>query len=100
MNRTIKEGDAGQRMIRGIILPLNVKRFHEDDHNQLRTHLADFMAACNFARRLKTLASHGPRTDGGPWLALTPYDDICKIWTSDPDRSILNPIHQMPELNN
>ena len=41
----------------------------------------------NCARRLKTL--HG----------LTPYEYICKIWTSEPDRFILNPIHQMPGLN-
>ena len=44
---------------------------------QLRTHLADFMAAYNVARRLKTL--------GG----LTPYEYICKIWTAEPDRFIL-----------
>jgi transposase InsO family protein len=73
MNRTIKDA--------------TVKRFHYDSHGQLRTHLADFMAAYNFARRLKTL--------GG----LTPYEYICKIWTSKPDRFILDPIHQMPELN-
>ena len=30
---------------------------------------------------------------------LTPYEYICKIWTSEPDRFILNPIHQMPGLN-
>jgi len=41
MNRTIKEE--------------TVKRFHYKSHDQLRTHLADFMAAYNFARRLKTL---------------------------------------------
>ena len=73
MNRTIKEA--------------TVKRFQSDSHEQLRTHLADFMAAYNFARRLKTL--------GG----LTPYEYICKVWTSEPDRFILNPIHQMPGLN-
>ena len=73
MNRTIKDA--------------TVKRFHYDAHNQLRTHLADFMAAYNFARRLKTLSG------------LTPYEYICKIWTSEPDRFILNPIHQMPGLN-
>ena len=73
MNRTIKDA--------------TVKRFHYDSHDQLRTHLADFLAAYNFARRLKTL--------GG----LTPYEYICKIWTSEPDRFILNPIHQMPGLN-
>ena len=72
MNRTIKDA--------------TVKRFHYDSHDQLRTHLADFMAAYNFARRLKTL--------GG----LTPYEYICKIGTSEPDRFILDPIHQMPGL--
>jgi hypothetical protein len=30
---------------------------------------------------------------------LTPYEYICKIWTSAPDRFNLNPIHQMPGLN-
>ena len=73
MNRTIKDA--------------TVKRFHYDSHDQLRAHLTDFMAAYNFARRLKTL--------GG----LTPYEYICKIWTSEPYRFILNPIHQMPGLN-
>ncbi len=73
MNRTIKEA--------------TVKRYHYDSHDQLRTHLGDFMAAYNYARRLKTL--------GG----LTPYEYICKIWTSEPDRFILNPTHQMPGLN-
>ncbi len=42
MNRTIKDA--------------TVKRFLYDGHDQLRTHLADNMAACNFARRLKTLS--------------------------------------------
>ena len=73
MNRTIKDA--------------TVKRFHYENHDQLRTHLADFLAAYNFVRRLKTL--------GG----LTPYEYICKIWTSDPDRFILDPIQQMPGLN-
>jgi len=30
---------------------------------------------------------------------LTPYEYICKIWTSEPDRFIPDPIHQMPGLN-
>ena len=64
-----------------------VKRFHYDSHDQLRTHLSDFIAAYNFARRLKTLNG------------LSPYEYICKIWTSEPDRFILDPIHQMPGLN-
>jgi transposase InsO family protein len=73
MNRTIKEA--------------TVKRFHYDSHDQLRQHLADFVAAYNFARRLKTLKG------------LTPYEHICKTWTSEPDRFILDPTHQMPGLN-
>ena len=27
------------------------------------------------------------------------YEYICKIWTSEPHRFIVDPIHQMPELN-
>jgi hypothetical protein len=45
------------------------------------------MAAYNFARRLKTL--------DGP----TPYEYNCKTWTAEPDRFILDPVHQMPGLN-
>lgn len=30
---------------------------------------------------------------------LTPYEYIAKIWTSEPERFIVNPIHQMPGLN-
>ena len=45
------------------------------------------MAAYNFAR--------GPKSLG----ALTPYEYICKIWSSEPDRFILNSIRQMPGLN-
>ena len=73
MNRTIKEA--------------TVKRFHYESHDQLRVHLADFMAAYNFARRPKTLSG------------LTPYAYIAKIWTSEPERFIVDPIHQMPGLN-
>ena len=76
---------AGQR--NRTIKDATVKRFHYDSHDQLRTHLADFLAAYNFARRLKTLNG------------LTPYEYICKIWTSEPERFMLNPIHQMPGLN-
>lgn len=46
MNRTTKEAI--------------VKRFHYETHDQLRTHLADFLAAYNFARRLKTLGGLTP----------------------------------------
>lgn len=74
MNRTIKEA--------------TVKRFHYDDHDQLRRHLADFISAYNFARRLKTLKG------------LTPYEFICKIWAKEPERFRFDPTHQILGLNN
>jgi len=64
-----------------------VKRFYYESHDQLRRHLADFISAYNFARRLKTLKG------------LTPYEFICKTWTSRPQRFKLNLIHQMLGLN-
>jgi len=73
MNRTIKDA--------------TVKRFHYDSHDRLRTHLADVLAAYTFARRFRTLSG------------FTPNEYICRIWTSEPDRFIPDPIHQMPGLN-
>jgi transposase InsO family protein len=46
MNRTIKDA--------------TVKRYHYDSHDQLRLLLADFIAAYNFRRRLKTLKGLTP----------------------------------------
>ena len=46
MNRTLKEA--------------TVQRYHYDSHDQLRRHLADFLAAYNFAKRLKTLKGLHP----------------------------------------
>ena len=74
MNRTIKEA--------------TVKRYHYDSHKQLESHLTNFVDAYNFARRLKTLKR------------LTPYEFIAKAWTKQPERFRLDPIHQMPGLNN
>src|SRR3954467_10078346 len=73
MNRTLKEA--------------TVQRFYYATHEQLRMHLADFVAAHNCARRLKTLKG------------LTPYEFICKRWTREPERFRLDPLHQMPGLN-
>ncbi|RUU48588.1 IS481 family transposase [Mesorhizobium sp. M2C.T.Ca.TU.002.02.1.1] len=73
MNRTIKEA--------------TVTRFHYEDHDQLRRHLADFLSAYNFARRLKSLKG------------LTPYEFICKIWKQEPEHFRVDPVHQMPGLN-
>jgi len=72
MNRTIKEA--------------TVQRYHYDSHQELAQHLNDFVSAYNFGRRLKTLKG------------LTPYEFICKRWTSEPERFILDPLHQMPGL--
>jgi hypothetical protein len=72
MNRTIKEA--------------TVQRFYYESHQQLRQHLVDFVAAYNFARRLKTLKG------------LTAFEYICKSWTSQPERFILNPFQKMPGL--
>lgn len=68
MNRTIKEA--------------TVKRYHYDSHEQLKTHLGNFINAYNFGKRFKTLKG------------LTPYEYICKIWTNEPERFIFNPTNQ------
>ena len=73
MNRTIKDA--------------TVKRYFYETHDQLRVHLRDFVDAYNFARRLKTLRG------------LTPYEFVCKAWTSQPQRFKLNPLQQTPGLN-
>jgi hypothetical protein len=64
-----------------------VERLHPDDHNQLRRHLQDFINTCNFGRRLKTLKG------------LSPDEFICKRWTSEPERFIIDPTHQVQGLN-
>ena len=60
MNRTLKAA--------------TVKRDHYDTHDQLKTQLSETVDADNYARRLKTLKR------------LSPCEDICKIWTSEPER--------------
>lgn len=73
MNRTIKDA--------------TVKRYHYDNHAQLRAHLADFASAYNFARRLKTLRER------------TPYKAIGEAWSAEPSQFRSNPPHQMPGPN-
>lgn len=52
------------RQVERTIKDATVKRFHYDSHDQLRTHLADSMAAYNFARRLnKTGNTWRPQAD-------------------------------------
>src|SRR5271166_4370065 len=74
MNRTLKEA--------------TVRRYHYETHDQLREHLDTFLAAYNFAKRLKTLRG------------LTPYEFIFKRWTENPDQFRLDPIHHKLGLNN
>jgi len=64
-----------------------VRRYYYDSHERLSAHLADFLDAYNFAKRLKTLKG------------LTPYEYICKLWTEQPERFRLDPVHHMPGLN-
>ena len=73
MNRTIKDA--------------TVKRYFYETHDQLRAHLRDFVDAYNFARRLKTLKG------------LTPYEFVCKAWTSQPQRFTISPLQKMPGPN-
>jgi len=72
MNRTLKDA--------------TVRRYYYDSHNQLRQHLTDFLAAYNFARRLKTLRG------------LTPHEFICKRWTENPTLFRTNPTQLTPGL--
>ena len=67
MNRTIKDA--------------TVKSYHYADHEQLRSHLADFIGAYNYARRLKTLRG------------LTPFEFVTKQWTTEPERFRIDPAH-------
>ena len=73
MNRTIKDA--------------TVRRFYYETHQNLRAHLATFFDAYNFAKRLKSLRG------------LTPFERICQIWTEQPERFRLNPLHHTMGLN-
>jgi transposase-like protein len=70
MNRTLREAA--------------VQRYQYGSHDELRGHLALFLDAYNYARRLKTLKG------------LTPYEFICRSWAAKPHRFTANPHHEMP----
>jgi transposase InsO family protein len=74
MNRTIKEA--------------TVRTYHYQSHSQLKEHLAAFLNAYNFAKRLKTLAG------------LTPYQHICSCFQKQPHRFKTNPHRHSLGLNN
>jgi hypothetical protein len=65
-----------------------VKRHYYQSRDHLKQHLHAFLMACNFAKRLKTLNGR------------TAYEDICKIWTNEPDRFDVNPSYRNVGLNN
>ena len=73
MNRTLKDA--------------TVRRFYYETHESLRTHVATFLDAYNFAKRLKSLRG------------LTPFERICQFWTEEPEKFRLNPLHHMAGLN-
>jgi len=73
MNRTLKEA--------------TIRRYHYASHHDLEDHLAAFLDAYNFAKRLKTLRG------------LTPYETICQAWADEPDRFRYDPIHLTSGLN-
>ena len=73
MNRTLKEA--------------TVQRYYYGTHAQLKAHVHAFLMAYNFAKRLKTLRG------------LTPYEYICKVWTTQPKRFSVNPLHHTVGLN-
>lgn len=73
MNRTLKEA--------------TVRRYHYDTHRQLTDHLAAFLDAYNFAKRLKTLKG------------LTPYEAVCNAWAGEPDRFLPDPTLLTSGLN-
>lgn len=64
MNRTLKEA--------------TVHRFFYETHDQVRQHLADFVTAYNFAKRLKALKG------------LSPYEFIRQNFKTDPERFTSN----------
>lgn len=73
MNRTLKDA--------------TIRRYHYATHDELRRHLALFVDAYNFGKRLKALRG------------LTPYEHIVKTWTEQPNRFIVDPTHLSPGLN-
>ncbi|GEM_PF-1682972 len=73
MNRTIKEA--------------TVRAFHYETHDQLRSHVAAFIGAYNFAKRLKSLGGR------------TPFEAIVDAWTKDPTRFKASPDQLTSGLN-
>ena len=86
-NGRLRKAVADLTLEKLILKEATVRRYHYESHDQLRRHLGDFVAAYNFARRLRTLKG------------LTPYEHICAAWAKDPGRFTADPTHQMPGPN-
>ncbi len=70
-----------QRAAESGVTEARPKRYYYDTHQQLGDHLATFLMAYNFAKRLKTLKG------------LTPYEYICQQWQQQPERFLFDPSH-------
>lgn len=57
---------------------------HREAGKMVAARLRDFINAYKYGRRVMTLRG------------LTPYEYICKCWTSEPERSNPKPHRQMP----
>ncbi|GGB61250.1 hypothetical protein GCM10011316_36550 [Roseibium aquae] len=73
MNRTIKDA--------------TLRRYHYKTHDRLREHLATFLNAYNFAKRMKALRG------------LTVFEFVMQKWISESERFRLHPDHLIPEPN-
>jgi hypothetical protein len=73
MNRTVKEA--------------TIKAFHYLDLESLQAHVPAFVSTYNVAKHLKALR----------WS--TPFEAICKAWTTTPEIFKLNPRHLIPGPN-
>jgi hypothetical protein len=62
----------------------HVQCFHFDTHEALAAHLAAFLTAYNFTKRLKALR----------WR--TPFQAICDAWARDPTPFKVDPHHLLP----
>jgi hypothetical protein len=78
---------ANTRTNRSLKEATTVKPYHYNTRRQLKAHIAAFLNAYNFAKRLKTLRG------------LTPYEAICKAWAHEPDRFKYDPNHLTSGLN-
>ncbi|OFV99716.1 MAG: transposase [Acidobacteria bacterium RIFCSPLOWO2_12_FULL_54_10] len=64
-----------------------VKKYYYQSRDELKQRLHAFLLAYNFAKRLNVIKG------------LTAYEYICKVWTNEPVRFRINPLHLTVGLN-